>query len=46
MIFKTLLPTFAVGFLLFCGLFEYIFVKMTVLKIEDNRDLVMDGVVV
>ena len=25
MVFKTLLPTFAVGFLLFCGLFEYIF---------------------
>ena len=25
MVFKTFLPTFAVGFLLFCGFFEYIF---------------------
>ena len=46
MVLKTLLPTFVVGFLLFCGLFEYIFVRMTVLHIEDNRDLLMDGVIV
>lgn len=34
MIFKTLLPTFAAGFLLFCGLFEHIFRKLDILKIE------------
>ena len=36
MIFKTFLPTFATGFLLFCGLLEYIFVKIKALEIEDN----------
>ena len=35
MVFKTLLPTFAAGFLLFCGLFEYLFAKMNVLEIEE-----------
>ena len=36
MIFKTLLPTFAAGFLLFCGALEYIFVHMKILEIEEQ----------
>ena len=35
MIVKTLVPTFAAGFLLYCGLLEYIFVHMKILEIEE-----------
>lgn len=35
MILKTLVPTFAAGFLLYCGLLEYIFVHMKILEVEE-----------
>ena len=35
MVCKSLLPTFAAGFVIFCGLFDYIFVKMNLLEFEE-----------
>jgi len=36
MLLKTLIPTFAAGFLIFCGLLEYIFQMMGALEIEEQ----------
>lgn len=35
MIFKTLLPTLAAGFVIFCGFFDWLFVKTNLLAVED-----------
>ena len=37
MIIKTLIPTFAAGFILFCGLLEHIFLRMKVLRFKENQ---------
>ena len=36
MVFKTLIPTFVAGFLLYCGLLEHIFIKIKVLSFEES----------
>ena len=37
MTFKTLLPSFAAGFLLYCGLFEKIFLRYNLLKLDQEK---------
>ena len=40
MVFKTLIPTFAAGFVLYCGLLEYLFVKMKLLDLDTGSNTV------
>ena len=46
MIFKTLLPTFIVGFVLFCGLLDHIFEKLRILKFEEYTPDPLDSQVI
>jgi len=39
MVLKMLLPTFAAGFLLYCGLLEFIFVKIGALTFSDLKSV-------
>ena len=40
MVLKMLLPLFAAGFLLYCGLLEFIFVKIGALKFSDVNGVI------
>ena len=42
MVLKMFLPTFAASFLLYCGLFEYIFVKIEVLSFSHQAGSLND----